>query len=830
MKYFLTIVFTLLINSVFAQNDCSQALIVCGDSNYTDLSASGVGIQELTNSNTCGSQENNSIWLELNIHTGGTLGFTLRPTSNDITIDYDFFVFGPHATCGNIGQAIRCSTTNPQAAGSSNNHTGMNSMSGDTSEGPGADGNNFVKWLTVQAGEKYFLVIDRPIGNSNFSLQWTGTAQFNPAPTFNNPTNVPLDLHVCDVNGNGRNDFNLNTHAAMLTNSQPNMALTFHRTLNDATTGELPLATTYTSTMRNQRIYTRITNTTTGCYDVTDFRLISDPSPTFTNPQNISLDINSCDTDGTDDGVSDFDLLQHAPMLIGNQQNVILTAHLTQADADTGSNPIPNPNTYRNISNPQTLYYRTVNTLAGCFSTKSFTIQVRSIPVFTPLTITTDLIECDTDGVADQKFGFDLTTHEAAFIGSQTGVNMTYYETAADALTGTNAIVTPSAYTNTTTPQTIYMRMDNGSCYVSDSFIITVTTLPVFLNPTGADLKIEECDADSVDDKSTVFNLTKHAAMFTGTQANMQISYYIDATDAASGSNSIISPAAYRNAANPQTVYVRMENTVTGCTTVTSFDIEVVNLLTAGEPEDLYLCDTNNSGIQIFNLSQNDLLLKNGNHATTVKYYLSETDAQNQVNALPVQFSNPVPYTTQTIWARLQNVGGCIGHDIKSFTINIYRIPNIDFEVKVTDFTFNDNSITILIDNVQDYEFSLDDTAFTDDPVFTNLESGIYKVYVRSKTLCKTVDKEVVILNYPRFFTPNADGYNDYWRIPYLQFYPGAEMTIFDRYGKLLHVLKGNSTGWNGTYNGTPLPSDDYWFVLKFNNGRIIKGHFAMLR
>ena len=130
MKKILTLF--LLLNSIliFSQNDCSDAIEVCGNGGYQDLTAIGVGIQELNGSNTCSSQENNSLWFELTINTAGNLGFTLTPTfadgttNTDLSVDFDFFLFGPNVDCGNIGQAIRCSTTNPVAAGSANNLTG----------------------------------------------------------------------------------------------------------------------------------------------------------------------------------------------------------------------------------------------------------------------------------------------------------------------------------------------------------------------------------------------------------------------------------------------------------------------------------------------------------------------------------------------------------------------------------------------------------------------------------------------------------------------------------------------------------------------------------
>lgn len=53
---------------------------------------------------------------------------------------------------------------------------------------------------------------------------------------------------------------------------------------------------------------------------------------------------------------------------------------------------------------------------------------------------------------------------------------------------------------------------------------------------------------------------------------------------------------------------------------------------------------------------------------------------------------------------------------------------------------------------------------------------------------------------------------------------------IFDRYGKFLGSFNGNSEGWTGTYAGKPLPATDYWFVITRQDGRILKGHFSLMR
>ncbi|MES2485825.1 MAG: hypothetical protein V4581_07745, partial [Bacteroidota bacterium] len=109
-----------------AQNDCPDAIMVCGSADFIDLSAEGPGnILEITTGNACSSGENNTIWLEILIKDGGTLGFVITPPTSDLVIDFDFWMFGPDVPCNALGTAIRCSTTNPLQAGLTYNTTGM---------------------------------------------------------------------------------------------------------------------------------------------------------------------------------------------------------------------------------------------------------------------------------------------------------------------------------------------------------------------------------------------------------------------------------------------------------------------------------------------------------------------------------------------------------------------------------------------------------------------------------------------------------------------------------------------------------------------------------
>nr|WP_199001663.1 T9SS type B sorting domain-containing protein [Flavobacterium sp. ASV13] len=82
---------------------------------------------------------------------------------------------------------------------------------------------------------------------------------------------------------------------------------------------------------------------------------------------------------------------------------------------------------------------------------------------------------------------------------------------------------------------------------------------------------------------------------------------------------------------------------------------------------------------------------------------------------------------------------------------------------------------------------------------------------------------------YPKFFTPNNDGYNDTWTIDFVYLAPNSVIKIFDRYGKFIKELTYN-TSWDGTYTGKDLPASDYWFTATRFNGKEFRGHFSLKR
>ncbi len=148
----------------------------------------------------------------------------------------------------------------------------------------------------------------------------------------------------------------------------------------------------------------------------------------------------------------------------------------------------------------------------------------------------------------------------------------------------------------------------------------------------------------------------------------------------------------------------------------------------------------------------------------------------------------------------------------------------------VNDWTDENNVIKVNVIGLGNYEYSLDGINYQDSNIFYNLEQGEYNVYIRDKNGCGITNEEIYVLSHPKFFTPNNDGYNDYWKINFSNNEPKLLINIYDRSGKLIKQMDSFSIGWDGTYNGKLLPSTDYWFEVIRQNGKIHKGNFTLKR
>jgi gliding motility-associated-like protein len=169
--------------------------------------------------------------------------------------------------------------------------------------------------------------------------------------------------------------------------------------------------------------------------------------------------------------------------------------------------------------------------------------------------------------------------------------------------------------------------------------------------------------------------------------------------------------------------------------------------------------------------------------------------------------------------------------------ITFYGVPG-PVGVNILDSLSDQNNVEITVLGGGSYEYSLNGGPFQESPVFLDVPPGQNTVVVNDTNGCGTTNPiPFLVVGYPKFFTPNGDGIHDAWNIQGIETLTDPVVFIFDRYGKLLKQLDQTSPGWDGTFNGRPLPSSDYWFRLEYvrqDNGQpvqeVVRAHFSLKR
>lgn len=173
--------------------------------------------------------------------------------------------------------------------------------------------------------------------------------------------------------------------------------------------------------------------------------------------------------------------------------------------------------------------------------------------------------------------------------------------------------------------------------------------------------------------------------------------------------------------------------------------------------------------------------------------------------------------------------------------ITFYGIPTLLPEpngIVVLDDLSDSNNVEFFVDGDGSYEYAINGGEFQDESIFMDIPPGINTLVINDKNGCGTTEPiPFLIVGYPKFFTPNGDGIHDAWNILGIETLTDPVVFIFDRYGKLLKQLDASTIGWDGTFNGRPLPSSDYWFRLEYardENGVLVantlRNHFSLVR
>ena len=570
-----------------------------------------------------------------------------------------------------------------------------------------------------------------------------------------------------------------------------------------------------------------------------------DPVPIANPVSDLFLCDNLDDGNNTNGIVQTFDLESQTPIILDSQASdpkFSVTYHRSYTDATNGMGALPSPYT-NTTANKQTIYVRVTNTDTKCFTAQtSFDIIVDPLPVanYVP-----DLEICDdnTDGSAQNGFSqsFDLELQTAGILGSQASdpnFSVTYHASLQDAEDGSFPLgLTGNRLFSNSVPfsQIIYVRVfnsDTGCANGISNFNVIVNPEPTTEN--ASNLSYCDDDDDGYDTNGFVqkIDLDSQITEILGPLQDpddFNVTFHETPTDATNGMGALPSP--YTNTtANKQTIYVRVENKDTECVNDDfTFDV-IVNPL----PEFTV------TSPQIVCLSGPSLTLFTEFPDAVYDYVWTDP------NGVEIGYDDEITIKSgglYSVTATTTNGTNC--SRTKEILVNESIIATItDADVTIVDDSDN-NSITIDPTNlgIGDYQYALINekngmtTAFQDTPVFENLAGGFYTIVVQDKNGCRPdANLMVSVIEYPKFFTPNNDGKNDTWAIigANSRFYPSAQINIFNRFGKIVAQIEVDNPGWDGTYGGKRLPSDDYWFSIMLvdrnGNARERKGNFSLLR
>lgn len=174
----------------------------------------------------------------------------------------------------------------------------------------------------------------------------------------------------------------------------------------------------------------------------------------------------------------------------------------------------------------------------------------------------------------------------------------------------------------------------------------------------------------------------------------------------------------------------------------------------------------------------------------------------------------------------------------RTVTVSMSTVPSIaDVSIDVQDLRTN-NIVTIITEgNATNLEYRMDDGAYQSSNVFEGVAPGNHKVYLRDIYGCGEVEDDIVVVGFLTTFSPNGDVLNESWHIEGLSELNSPIVTIYDRYGKLIKQMTEFDAGWDGSLNGQPLPSTDYWFKLSYMdengnrvNAKYLQSHFSLVR
>jgi gliding motility-associated-like protein len=597
------------------------------------------------------------------------------------------------------------------------------------------------------------------------------------------------------------------------------------------------------------------------CYDVIEAGFSDSNNDGLLGSNPIKVNTNGVVTSGIGYTTPHLNYIIAAPIVITSQPNVAPTCEFKNATItliDNGVNSYQwqlstNGTTWNDIDNNAPYSNALTNTLiitsvtnamndykyrvqlskmgnsCGLISNES-TLTVYPLP---NVTSSITLVQCDDDanGISD----FNLTENNS-FISTNLNDTFSYFTTLDGASNNdiTLKILPPTAYRSG--GGSVWARVENSNgCFkvAQINLVLSSTKIPDSYKPKfvncddNLDSSNDDTDGISTFDFSSVTSEIEN--LFLGTPAAYSIKYYKNEIDALAETNKIINISNYRNIGYPnsQQIWVRVESTIdNACYGIAPAITLTVNPKPSISTNEDHKDDT----LVCSNLPTFYIQLNAGINDGSAESEYSYTWTKNSI-ILMGQGQAKLDVNTEGIYAvEVKSTAGC--SRIRTIKITASDVANIS-SISIIDLS-ETNTITINTTGTGQYQYSLDSPSgpFQISNYFDNISAGTHEVYVIDKNGCGTVSQTIAILGLPKYFTPNGDGFNDYWNVKGVNanFNSNSIIFIYDRYGKLITQINTSSEGWDGTFNGQALPSDDYWYTVRLEDGREAKGHFSLKR
>ena len=648
---------------------------------------------------------------------------------------------------------------------------------------------------------------------------------------YNNVVVQDITFNQCDIDQDGITSFNLTSKNSSISSDSANENFTYYTSKAGASNinpaEEILNPTTFQNTNPGtMNIWVRVEKKTSSiCYGVAQITLnaiVTKIPNTFKRNFNVCDDY--LDTNGNNnsnnnrkDGISSFNFSStitdiKALLPTGNYS---ITFYRSQADATIKANSITDISNYRNIGYPnsQQIWCRIESTIDNtCYEISPYiNLTVEAPPIANAITIPS---QCDAD--RDGIFTFNTSNLESNLINGQTNVTVTYFDQS------NNPLPSPFPSSFTTSSQTIKAIITSNTglkCFDETLISFTVVIMPqAFPLPTSLTTACDDELNPLVQDGKFAFDSSSFENTILGGQTGMKVSYFDQ------NGSPLPSPLPNPFITNTQTIKVTVESKINSSCAVTQtipfvvHPLPKINLNANGSENEL-ICSNIPSIFVTLTAGIQD------NSPTSNYTYVWSKDnvvvtGQNSSTLVVNAVGNYTVVVTNTF--------GCSRtRTIKVIASDIAKIENIEI-VDLTDT----NSVKVLVTGLGKYEYSLDESLgpFQESNFFNNVTPGIHQVFINDTNGCGIISRIIAVVGIPKFFTPNNDGYNDYWNLKGVNTNSNIKIYIFDRYGKLLKQISPSEQGWDGYLNNIPLPSDDYWYTITLENGRVAKGHFTLKR